>query len=507
VRRFVLLGVVAIGALSVVVIPQLSDEFSLREALAGTCNSQVPMGAIAPARPIWCENLAPGRDTHFGGSNSWVDEFNHGQSMAELNPAYVEGFIGNGDALHFQHKDHWMVDIEAHGDGALIGAWMRPNRSFRPQADGSVVVEFDVSTPISGTRDVGQISDSWPELVLSTAPKPPGVQEWGSPFRRNGTYLYEGFPGYWTFGCRMQQSKHPICALYMDDYGTAGTKPSRRWEINQNGGEVSFESGGGPGGLAPAAWKGCDSAQDPDVVCRNKFRWEIKANEVKLYANGTLFYHAGLINTEMNNILKASNGFYVYYGDFAYRMNPGRALRFHWDRISVNPGGGGSPPPTPTPPPSPSPSPTAKPNPTPQPTPTIRPGTGSTINFDDKPGQNQGLDGQYPSGVIDWGANKWYHSGPYKSFTTKSISFDGDAMRSATFRFVTARKLVRLDAFNGGSSASTVTLSCAGQPTRTVSIAAGKITSIVTNWTGTCTTVTVGSSNGWDTNFDNLVVQ
>jgi len=80
-------------------------------------------------------------------------------------------------------------------------------------------------------------------------------------------------------------------------------------------------------------------------------------------------------------------------------------------------------------------------------------------------------------------------------------------MTSASFRFVTPRKLVRLDAYNGGSTASTVTLACAGQPTRTVSIGAGKLTTIVTNWTTTCTSVTVGSSNGWDTNLDNLVLQ
>ena len=169
-------------------------------AQAGACTQDLPMGAIAPARPIWCETLAPGLDTHTAGANSWSDDFNHGQSMARLNPAYVEGFFGNGDVRHFQHNDHWMVDIESQGQGALIGAWMRPNRSFRLQADGSLVVEFEVAGPIAGTREGPTISDSWPELVLSTAPAPPGVQSWGSALRRNGTYLYEGFPGFWTFG-------------------------------------------------------------------------------------------------------------------------------------------------------------------------------------------------------------------------------------------------------------------------------------------------------------------
>jgi hypothetical protein len=65
---------------------------------------------------------------------------------------------------------------------------------------------------------------------------------------------------------------------------------------------------------------------------------------------------------------------------------------------------------------------------------------------------------------------------------------------------------VSLQAFNGGGEQATVTLSCAGQPTKTVTLAAWKVTSFESGWTGTCACVTVGSSNGWDTNFDNLVV-
>jgi hypothetical protein len=349
-------------------------------ALAGTCTDTVPMGAIAPARPIWCEVLESGTGTHTEGSNSWSDNFDHGQSMARLNPAYVEGYLGNGEARHFQHNNHWMVDIESRGDGALIAAWMRPNRSFRTQADGSVVVEFEVAGPIAGTRDADTLSDSWPEFTISTAPNPPGVQSWGSAIRRNGTYLYEAFPGAWTFGCRMQQSKHPICALYNNGFDYAGSG-DRVWEINQNGTDVTYEQGGGPGGLAPSSWLGCTSSDDPDTVCRNKFRWQLWPNRVLLHVNGQRFYEAGLIDTSLSNIL--NNNFYVYNGDFAYRMNPGRALRFHWDHLAVNPGNlTDSPPegsvPVPTLAPSPSPSSTPVPStpvPTQTPVPTVVPPT------------------------------------------------------------------------------------------------------------------------------------
>jgi hypothetical protein len=62
-------------------------------------------------------------------------------------------------------------------------------------------------------------------------------------------------------------------------------------------------------------------------------------------------------------------------------------------------------------------------------------------------------------------------------------------------------------AYNGGSTSATVTLSCAGQPTRQATVAANRLATIATGWTGTCAAVTVASSNGWDTNFDTLVVQ
>ena len=36
----------------------------------------------------------------------------------------------------------------------------------------------------------------------------------------------------------------------------------------------------------------------------------------------------------------------------------------------------------------------------------------TTVTFDDLGGQNVVLNGQYPSGAIDWGTNKWFLSGP-----------------------------------------------------------------------------------------------
>ena len=97
-------------------------------------------------------------------------------------------------------------------------------------------------------------------------------------------------------------------------------------------------------------------------------------------------------------------------------------------------------------------------------------------------------------------------AGPYGSFTTLSIGFDGGGPTSEPFTFTTPRRLLQVDAYNGANVASTVTLSCAGQTTRSQAVAARQLATIATGWSGTCTTVTVGSTNGWDTNFDNLVI-
>src|SRR6266542_4264203 len=129
----------------------------------------------------------------------------------------------------------------------------------------------------------------------------------------------------------------------------------------------------------------------------------------------------------------------------------------------------------------------------------------TTVTFDDLTNPNRVLSGQYPSGVIDWGTNVWWLSGPWGKFTTNSISFNSSTATSASFSYITPQRLIQLDAYNGGTSSSTVSLSCTGQTTKSVTLAAGVLQTIATNWSSTCSTVSLASSNGWDTNFDNLV--
>jgi hypothetical protein len=315
-------------------------------------SDDTPLGAIPPATPMLCDELGAPVDTSVHSGNSWVDDFNHGATMSELPSSYVSGHVGpGGTSKHFLHLNHWMVDIRSDSGEypTLLAAWMRPAQSFTPKADGSVVIEFEVATPIAGTRDVGGISDSWPEVTISTAPQPRTMNPWGSPFLRNGTYFYEAFAGSETMGCRMQQSRQIICAQYRADSDGAGA-PDRLWEINQNGTDVvpGSEFGGGP---APSnLWASCTSTDDPDTVCRNTFRLTLTASTLKFEVKKpgatsfTEFYRstpcndrAGCSTGQMGTILNNPGGFYVYFADFAYRIENNEVIRFHWDHLAVNP--------------------------------------------------------------------------------------------------------------------------------------------------------------------------
>jgi hypothetical protein len=115
------------------------------------------------------------------------------------------------------------------------------------------------------------------------------------------------------------------------------------------------------------------------------------------------------------------------------------------------------------------------------------------------------LNGQYPTGVIDWGTNVWWVAAPWGQFTTNSISFNRSGMTSGSFTFVSPKRLVSIKAYNGGAVASTITLSCSGNTPTVQIVPTAQLVTISTGWTVSCSTVTVGSSNGWDTNLDDLI--
>ena len=76
---------------------------------------------------------------------------------------------------------------------------------------------------------------------------------------------------------------------------------------------------------------------------------------------------------------------------------------------------------------------------------------------------------------------------------------------ASSFTFISPRRLISLKAYNGGGS-TVLTISCSGNPTQTVTLNPNQLVTVTTGWTNPCSTVTIGSSNGWDTNIDDLVL-
>ena len=188
---------------------------------------------------------------------------------------------------------------------------------------------------------------AWPELVVTTA----AAQ---TQLRPNGTYVYEAFPGHWTVGCRLQADGAPTCALL--DNTAGGDSTARVWEIshfqcgNTQGPFCTQKYGGHPA-VVPNVHRFCQGT-DPDTNYRDRFRWEISADKLTLYVNGTRYMeHAGFDPSIRIPPALLSSDVYVYFGDFLFKSRP--VTRFHWDRIAINPGS----------PPGPAPGATATPTP------------------------------------------------------------------------------------------------------------------------------------------------
>jgi Domain of unknown function (DUF4082)/Bacterial Ig-like domain/Bacterial Ig domain len=129
--------------------------------------------------------------------------------------------------------------------------------------------------------------------------------------------------------------------------------------------------------------------------------------------------------------------------------------------------------------------------------------TAATAAFDDlTPGTL--LAGQYPAGQINWHEDEWLVSPPVGSFETVNISFT-EALLEASLSFVVPRRLLSIQAFNSGPDASTVMITCASNPPKSVVVPPNEFLTISTGWIGPCDTATIASSNGWNTNFDNLL--
>jgi hypothetical protein len=303
---------------------------------------ETPIGALPPAMPMFCDTLRTGvPSTFINGTNSWVDDFEHGASMADLGPGYVrfeKSSLQTGRTGTFRHNNHWMVDVLA-SNGQVGGSQMRPDRSFRFE-NGKLVVETDVA---AGIEDYDGFA--WPEITVTTASSPASQAYGPTPAKSVGDdlYAYGQFGGYDSIGIRLTGAR-PIEAYYDDTQ--RGFPCGRVFELSwfQDGsspgtGECpkarQFTIWGGGEWAAPGAVRFC-AGTDPDINCRDRFRWELTKTSITLYANGRkLMEHTALPGFGLPDRF-INSPVYVYFSDWVYQ-GPNRVVRFHWDRVAVNP--------------------------------------------------------------------------------------------------------------------------------------------------------------------------
>lgn len=287
--------------------------------------SAQPAGALATQPPpVFCSIVNSGLDTSSQTTNGWLDEFNHNLSFANFaNTNYVTyDNLSIFKSINWRHSNHWMVDIAPESqinsqyNSVVGGSMIRPNRSFKFE-NGKLVVEADFA---AGHQDYENLK-GWGEIVVSTGSKP-------TQYRKDGLYAYDMFgPGTWTLGMRMQADRNSIASLI-------DPNDIRLWEMSFFQQVGTTNTGGGAFGGGEKYWRYCTSGTDPDEKCRDRFRLELTKTSVTLYVNGFLYFQQTGIPPLPDQL---TNGdIYVYFASMTARSNAD-TIRFHWDRLSVNP--------------------------------------------------------------------------------------------------------------------------------------------------------------------------
>ena len=309
----------------------------------GDCRpADPPRGAVPPALPAWCSTLTAGVSTAEDGPDRWIDGFRNGLQMGAF-PAGYQVFEAARPSVifrtkHFVHNEHWMVDVAGRGDppaeyegdprdletGTHYGGGMvRPDRAFRFRG-GRLVVEFDVAAGMLAYHD------GWPELVVTTATAPTGRET--DPLHAIG--VFGGAP---SVGCRLYTDRTANCSAY-DGTGRGIADGGRVFELSaQDSGGAARTFGGAPKTAAlAAAWRLC-APEDPDSKCRDRFRIEIEADAIRIYANDVLYMeHQGLPAGHQVPEALLTGDVYVYFASWVY-LGEAATLRFHWGRIAINP--------------------------------------------------------------------------------------------------------------------------------------------------------------------------
>ncbi len=128
-----------------------------------------------------------------------------------------------------------------------------------------------------------------------------------------------------------------------------------------------------------------------------------------------------------------------------------------------------------------------------------------TITFDDPHlAADTFLEGQYPSGIIDWAPGEWKIGVPRGGFGTFNLTLADSRSSTAEFRFYWPRIFVGVDVFNDGDRDATVTMRSPEMREVTFTVKAGELRRLRTGWQDACSSVRLDFTNGEGLVFDNL---
>ena len=129
----------------------------------------------------------------------------------------------------------------------------------------------------------------------------------------------------------------------------------------------------------------------------------------------------------------------------------------------------------------------------------------SIVDFDNPHvGANVVLQGQYPSGVIDWGTESWKVCAPAGRMSTFSLCAADAKATKAQFRFFYPRVLMRLDVYNPLNRDVTLTIRAPEMRERTFELKAGQLQRLGTGWVDRASEVSLESEGLAALRFDNL---
>jgi hypothetical protein len=114
------------------------------------------------------------------------------------------------------------------------------------------------------------------------------------------------------------------------------------------------------------------------------------------------------------------------------------------------------------------------------------------------------LIGQYPSGVVDWGAGAWEIGTPGGKFGTFTLVMADAKASTAEFKFYAPRIFVGIDVYNGGEQDAVVTVRSPEIREESFNIKPGELRRIRTDWHDPSSKVVFDLVHGGGLRFDNL---